>query len=149
MKKLILIACAVVCLASCATIQAPREAGDAARAADLINTGRADALASSSAVPFMVDQEILMIKADIAGFWQAVAKSGLRISRAPGSAAAAAGPASAAAFADTFEARTFFKKYVPPAAKLVTFVTSTGKKVILLVKDEMFGSTIYGFKGPF
>jgi hypothetical protein len=134
-------------LASCATFIQPPGGGEAARLADQINSGRADALAGQSSLPFLVDQEIVQIKADVAAFWKALTESGLRFSGTP--EAAKVGPDSYQAFADTFEMKIFFKKYVPGNARIITLATQAGKKVLLVVADEMFASRIYGFKGPF
>jgi hypothetical protein len=148
MRRLLLIAACAVSLGSCATFLRPPEGGEAARLAERINSGGADALAGQSSLPFLVDQEIVQIKGDVAAFWKAVKESGIRLA-GTSDAVLNAGPEAYRAFADTFEMKAFFKKYVPPGARIVSLATQAGKRVLLIIADEMFASRIYGFKGPF
>ncbi len=146
MKRLLLIAACAASLASCATFLQPSGGGESARLAQRINSSGADALARESSLPFVVDQEIVQLTGDVTAFWEAV--KGIRFTGAP-DAVMNAGPEAYPAFADTFEMKVFFKKYVPRGARIVSLATEAGKKVLLVVADEMFGSRIYGFKGPF
>ncbi len=148
MKRLLLALACVMSLASCATFLQPSGGGESARLADRINTATADALAGQSSSPFLVDQEIVPIKADVATFWKALKDSGIRLSGTPEPSLKVSAEAYRA-FAETFEMKVFFKKYVPSGARIVALAAPAGKRVLLVVADEMFATRIYGFKGPF
>ncbi len=148
MKRLFLALACVVSLGSCATFLQPSGEAESARLAERVNTGTAETLAGQSASPFLLDQEIVPIKADVATFWKALKDSGIRLSgtREPSLKVSAE---AYRAFAETFETKVFFKKYVPKDARIVILAAPAGKKVLLLVADELFATRIYGFKGPF
>ena len=64
-----------------------------------------------------------------------------------------AAPASADSykqFADTMEVRAFFTNYVKKDTRILELKTSSGKTILLIVKDALFSTkTIQGFKGPY
>ena len=102
-----------------------------------------------SAVPFLLDQEIIPLREDIDAFWKDVVKAGFTVE---GPALEKGAPVTAdsyRAFADTMEAKTFFAHYVKKGARVLELSTSGGRRIILLVRDTLFSRTLYGFKGPF
>ncbi len=101
-----------------------------------------------SALPFLVDQDIVTLKADVDSFWKTVAGSGFSVdASAPFSTPVTA--SSWREFADTMEVKTFFSKYVAEGTRILE-LSAAGKRVLLLVHDEPFGKmTLVGFKGPF
>jgi hypothetical protein len=140
---------AVLALAGCASLQpAARFERSADHVIELINSGRAADLASSSAVPFLLDGEILLLRSDVADFWRGVAGSGFKIGPQPTLHAVALDDRSFERFASTMEVRTFFSKYVSRQGSLV--VVETGRSRILLLLDRgKWGRTlIVGFRGP-
>jgi hypothetical protein len=70
---------AVILLASCASLQHSRDEGNLQTVAGLINEGQADKLTAMSAVPFLVDGEIVTLKPDIASFWSGIVKAGFKV----------------------------------------------------------------------
>ena len=117
--------------------------------ARLINTGQAKALASMSAVPFLVDQEIVSIPADVEDFWRVLVDSRFTVGEAALAASFPVTEASYREFADTMEVKAFFAKYVAKGTRLLELSTAEGRRILLLVLEEPFGrKTIRGFKGP-
>jgi hypothetical protein len=148
-KTLLALLAATLLLSSCASIQRAQDQGCVGKIAALINSGDAEKLAAMSAVPFLLDQEIIPLRADIALFWKDVAKAGFKVE---GPALERGSPVSAEsyrAFADTLEAKAYFSRYVKKGARMLELTTSGGEKIILLVRDTLFSRTLYGFKGPF
>jgi hypothetical protein len=141
---------AVILLASCASLQRSWDQGNVETVARLINDGQADKLAAMSAVPFLVDGEIVTLKTDIATFWSGIVKAGFKVEGAALVQAAPFSPDSYKQFANTMEVKTFFAQYVKKEARLLELGTSTsGKKVVLIFGDSWFKKTLYGFKGPY
>jgi hypothetical protein len=143
----VLILAALLTLASCATLQ--RDQRRVEGIARLVNTGQAGQLAEMSTLPFLLDQEILVLPKDVAYFWKSVLAAGYRLEEPQVERGSAIGPDSYRAFRDSMEVRTFFKKYVNKGTRLLELRTADGRRVLLLVRFTAFSRRITGFKGPF
>ena len=154
MRKLVLAAAAcaaAITLASCASFQHSWDQGNVQNLANLINAGQSAKLAAMSSTPFLVDGEIVALKADVAGFWDGIIKAGYKVE---GPELNAANPVTADSyklFADTMEVKSFFAQYVKKNTRVLEMKTGgTGGRVILIVSDKVFSATtIQGFRGPF
>ena len=152
-KKLIeplaaVIAAALV-LSSCASLQRFQDEGDLDRVATLINAGRSEGLAAMSLTPFLLDQEIIVLPADVSTFWENVAKAGFRVEGAVLARAFSVAADSYREFADTMEVKSFFSQYVKEGARILELETSAGQRVLLLGRSEWFAWKLLGFKGPY
>ncbi len=143
--------CAILlALSSCASLQHGWDQGNVAMVADLINAGKSAELASMSGSPFLVDGEVVPLKADVAAFWDGIIKAGYKVQGPQLGSATPAAADSYKQFADTMEVRAFFGNYVKKDARLLELKTSSGKSVLLIVKDSPFSrKIIQGFKGPY
>ena len=117
--------------------------------ADLINSGDSVQLASHSESPFLLDGEIVPLPADVASFWQGIAKAGYRVEGAALDRGAPVGADSYKDFADTMEVKSFFSRYVKDGARVLELTTSAGTHIRLLTRSRWFSWKILGFKGPF
>jgi hypothetical protein len=144
-------ACAAfLVLASCASLQHGWDQGNVGMVADLINSGQSARLAAMRSSPFLIDGEVVPLKADVAGFWDGIVKAGYKVSGPQLGAAAPAAADSYKQFADTMEVRAFFKNYVKKDTRILELKTSSGKTVLLIIKDAVFSKKIIqGFKGPY
>ena len=144
-------ACGILlALSSCASLQHGWDKGNVAMVADLINAGKSAELAAMSGSPFLVDGEVVPLKADVASFWAGIIKAGYKVEGPQLAAAVPAAADSYKQFADTMEVRAFFKNYVKGDTRLLELKTADGKTVRLIVKDSLFSKKIIqGFKGPF
>ena len=143
-------AATLILLASCASLQHSWDQGNVQTVAALINEGQADKLAAMSAVPFLVDGEIVTLKPDVASFCTGIVKAGFKVEGATLVQAAPLAAESYRQFADTREVKTFFAQYVKKDARVLELGTSqSGKKILLIFGDSSFKKTIYGFKGPY
>jgi len=154
MSKLVFAAAAcaaAITLASCASLQHSWDQGNVQGVANLINGGQSAKLAAMSSTPFLVDGEIVALKADVAGFWDGIIKAGYKVEKPELNAADPVSADSYKLFADTMEVKAFFAQYVKKDTRVLTMKTSgAGGRVLLIVKDNLFSSkTIQGFKGPF
>lgn len=142
--------CAILlALSSCASLQRSSDQGAVKDVAELINAGQVQKLAAMSETPFLVDQEIVSLKADVESFWNGVVKAGFRVQGAALEEAVPADAASYAQFANTFEVKSFFSNYVQKGSRVLRMSTSGGKHILLLVKSDWFSKKLIGFKGPF
>jgi hypothetical protein len=140
---------ASVALFSCASIQRSQDQGTVRQVADLINSGNSAHLASLSASPFLLDGEIIPLPADVASFWQGIAKAGFRVEGTALDRGVPVGAESYKDFANTMEVRSFFSQYVKNGTRVLDLTTSAGTRIRLLTRSQWFSWKILGFKGPF
>ena len=143
-------ACAILlALSSCASLQHGWDRGAVKEVADLINAGQSQKLAAMSVTPFLVDQEIVVLKPDVAAFWDGVVKSGFRVQGAALETGSSVDADSYTQFAGTMEVKSFFARYVKKDTRVLRMSTSGGGHVLLLMRSDWFSRQLIGFKGPF
>jgi hypothetical protein len=149
MKKLPYLLLVVILLASCASIQRSKDEGNIERISELINTGQAEKLTAMTELPFLLDQEIIVLAKDVATFWSTIVEVGFKVEKPVLERGVKVGPESYKEFYDSMEVKTFFKKYLKKQSRLLELKTNTGQRILLLVTDTLFTRTIHGFKGPY
>jgi hypothetical protein len=149
MKKLPYLLLVVILLASCASIQRSKDEGNVERISELINTGQAEKLTAMTELPFLLDQEIIVLAKDVATFWSTIIEVGFKVEEPVLERGIKVGPESYKEFYDSMEVKTFFKKYLKKQSRLLELKTNTGQRILLLVTDTLFTRTIHGFKGPY
>jgi hypothetical protein len=151
MRRLLAVAsCAILLsLSSCASLQRSSDQGAVKDVADLINAGQTQKLAAMSDTPFLVDQEIVPLKADVRSFWDGVVKAGFWVQGAALEEAVPADASGYTQFANTFEVKSFFSRYVKKGSRVLRMSTSGGTHILLLVRSDWFSRKLIGFKGPF
>ncbi len=149
MKKLPYLALLVILLASCASIQHSKDEGNIQRISELINTGQAEKLTGMTELPFLLDQEIIVLAKDVATFWSTIIEVGFKVEQPALERGVKVGPESYREFYDSMEVETFFKKYLKKQSRLLELKTNSGQRILLLVTDTLFTRTIHGFKGPY
>jgi hypothetical protein len=102
-----------------------------------------------SAVPFLLDQEIVVLPDDVAAFWQTVANAGFRVTEPTLERGAPVTEQSYLEFSDSMEVRSFFRRHLSPGTRLLELATSKGQRLLLLTSKNWFSTRIHGFKGPF
>ena len=156
MKNNIFLAAPAVVLAvflvSCASFQNYKDERDVEHISELINTGNAEKLIALSELPFLLDQEIIVLKKDIESFWTNVVKAGFTVNEPELERGTPVDDKSYLEFYDSMEVKTFFKKYLPGWTRLLELKTGSGQRILLLVENRIFtpkNRQIHGFKGPF
>ena len=139
----------VVLLASCASIQRSKDEGNIERISELINTGQAEKLTAMTELPFLLDQEIIVLAKDVETFWSTIVEVGFKVEEPSLERGAKVAPESYKEFYDSMEVETFFKKYLKKQSRLLELKTNTGQRILLLVTDTLFTRSIHGFKGPY
>lgn len=149
MKKLPYLLVLVILLASCASIQRSKDEGNIDRISELINTGQAEKLTAMTELPFLLDQEIIVLAKDVETFWSTIIEVGFKVEEPSLERGAKVTPESYKEFYDSMEVETFFKKYLKKQSRLLELKTDTGQRILLLVTDTLFTRSIHGFKGPY
>ncbi|HEY9593214.1 MAG TPA: hypothetical protein VHE79_01960 [Spirochaetia bacterium] len=152
MRRYILAAavCATaLALGSCASLQRSFDEGDMRKIVDLINHGQGEALAGMSATPFLVDGEVVVLPADVAGFWAGIVKSGYRVQGAALASGTKVAADSYTLFASTMEVKSYFSRYVKDGGRVLELTTDGGKRVRILLRSAWPSWKIAGWKGPF
>jgi hypothetical protein len=149
MKKLPYLLLLVLLLSSCASIQRSKDEGNIERVSELINTGQAEKLTAMTELPFLLDQEIIVLAKDVATFWSTIVEVGFKVEEPSLERGVEVTPESYREFYDSMEVETFFKKYLKKQSRLLELKTNTGQRILLLVTDTLFTRTIHGFKGPY
>lgn len=139
----------VVLLASCASIQRSKDEGNIDRISELINTGQSEKLTAMTELPFLLDQEIIVLAQDVETFWSTIVEVGFKVEEPSLERGAKVTPESYKEFYDSMEVETFFKKYLEKQSRLLELKTNTGQRILLLVTDTLFTRSIHGFKGPY
>ena len=112
MKKLPYLLLVLVLFASCASIQRSQDEGNIERISELINTGQADKLFAMTELPFLLDQEIVLLDKDAQTFWSTIIEVGFKVEEPMLERGVPIGPDSYKEFYDSMEVRTFFNKYL-------------------------------------
>jgi hypothetical protein len=146
---LVAVCAATLVLGSCASLQRSFDEGDIRQVVDLINSGQSQKLTALSMTPFLVDGEVVVLPADVAGFWAGIVKAGFRVDGAALDSGTAVAADSYSLFARTMEVKSFFSRYLKEGGRVLDFATGGGKHVRLLIKNEWFSWKIVGWKGPF
>ncbi len=138
----------VLALASCTSLQRMSDEKGAAWVAQQLNGGNAAELAAVSSSPFLLDGEIIALPEDTATFWDAMAKSGVKLD-AELSRSVEIGADTWREFGSSREVMVFFGKYVKEGARLFELPTGSGRRVLVLYRSSWGSRKLYGFKGPF
>ena len=111
MKKLPYLLLVLVLFASCASIQRSKDEGNIERISKLINTGQADKLSAMTELPFLLDQEIILLDKDVRTFWSTIVEVGFKVEEPVLERGVKIGPDSYKEFYDSMGVRTLFNKY--------------------------------------
>jgi len=148
MKRLLgVCSCFVLLFASCASTGNPEKS--ALAVADLVDQGQTERLTSISAVPFLVDREIVSLPSDVATFWKSLRTAGFHVAKSSILRIFSADSEGIKAFGTSFEVKAFFSKYVDPKATIVELVAADGRKFLLVVREKGPDTILYGFKGTY
>ena len=146
---MVLCLCVLMAVASCASIQRSRDTGSVRTVAGLINDGDAEALIEMTEVPFLLDQEIVVLEKDVASFWRTALAAGYQVAEPELERGVPVSGDTYREFYDSMEVRAFFNRYLKKNSRLLELKTRDGERILLLVSQGWFSRKIHGFKGPF
>jgi hypothetical protein len=138
----------VLALSGCATFSLKYEERSASGIIDLINGGKAEALADLSALPFLFDAEMLLAREDVETLWKNLVASGFSLPNPRIVHIEPAAPDLSSVFSDSKEVEVFFKKYVPQRSSFLSVQSDEGEFFFVLAGLADGKRKIVAFKGP-
>ena len=135
----------VLAISACATFEVTEE--EAAKVIALINKGDVQTLASITAVPFLLDGEIIALEGDALILWTNLKKAGVAMKNASIVSLSPLREDDWQRFSSSWEVNVFFKKYVPQDTKLAEIECDDGRFLLLLDGRTKKHASIVGIKG--
>jgi hypothetical protein len=139
---------AAAALSSCATAPYTPSEKKVERLVALIDRGGVGAIKGLASAPFILDGEILLRQADVDSSWSNLKAAGFSLGEPTIASIVRIGTDSYSLFADTMDARVFFKKYLDKNSVLVALDSSSGRYYLILNREVSGYPRIQGFKGP-
>ena len=149
MKKIfiLLLTLTVVAVVGCVSLK--QQYHDTAEdVIELINKGETEKLSEMTQTPFILDGEIIILKNDMASFWQNIVKADFKIKDPTVIEASPANEETYKHFAGTMEVETYFKKYLSDKGHVIVIETDRFMLLLLMDKTKKGKIRIIGFKGP-
>jgi hypothetical protein len=158
MKKTVLLLISVGIIAgllSCTTYSMKKTSSD--KVIVLVNTKNSALLSEITSLPFLFDQEIIVLKKDSSMIWQNINNAGFNFEGIIGTESIPVSSKDYLLFGNTMEVKTWFEKYLPKKASLVKMNCKKGLYYMILgakkkVKTDSGENKDYpaicGFTGP-
>lgn len=121
--------------AGCTSLGGSGGSSDVRKIVDLISFGDVDALIANTSVPMILDGELIYRTSDIEGFWTTVRENGLTFSDFETLSFSAVSADSYVLFAESYELKTYFAKYVPETSRIA--LLESGSDAVVLLLGEM------------
>ncbi len=153
-KQRFLILCGVLVFSSvllfsgCATVRGVPRKGAVENLMELINSGNTEMIVNITAIPMLVDGEMVNRDQEISSFWAQVNKAGFHVQTGKDIRIQPVDSDTYLLFGDTMEVKTFFSKYVPKTAVTAEIEGTGGKYVFLLSGRNGKYPYLFGFTGP-
>jgi hypothetical protein len=144
----LLAALAFVSSSSCAGLPYTPSEKKVDKLVALIDSGGVGAIKGLSQAPFILDGEILLRQSDVDSAWANLKAAGFGLGKPKVASIARIAPDGYAVFADTMDARVFFKKYLDKDSSLVALNAAEGRYYLILNREVKGYPRIQGFKGP-
>lgn len=151
MKKITIVLVSVlilVALSSCTTMKAVPNDKAIERFVELYNNGDTVRMTEMTAVPMLIDGEIVSRRGDADFFWNRLFEAGFRFDNSNTVVSNPVDGKSRLLFGDTMEVGTFFDKYVPETAVIVSVKGPGGDFILILSGRKGRYPFIFGFAGP-
>jgi hypothetical protein len=135
-------------LAACASVPYVPSEKKVQKLVALIDRGGVPAEKNLSTAPFMLDGEILLRQADVDSAWANLKAAGFGLDKPKVASIQRIGPDSYRLFADTMDARVFFKKYLDKNSSIVAIDAAKGRFYLILNREVEGYPRIQGLAGP-
>lgn len=134
-------------LVGCVTPPSQRE-GAVDRLLTRIAEGGAQERMALSALPFVLDQEIIMVERDLRTMWEQLTEAGFSLRNAELRSLDYGHDALYEAFGETMDMEVYFDRYAPEDVSVARVATDEGAFVLILGERERFAPVLHGLKGP-
>lgn len=148
MKKICIILAVVAIFSACSSFRIRKYTNTADSVISFINTGKIDQIHVITDTPFILDEEIIMLKGDMDLFWRNIINAGFAINNPEYTDTFDVETDDYKLFADKMEVDSFFKNYISKDAKIMLIETADFRLIFLLDENNKGEIRIKGFKGP-
>ena len=114
----------------------------------LINDGKADELYAMTQTPFLLDGEIVVLDNDMRDLWETITSGGAKVSNLVLVESYPVEENTYKRFADTFEVKSYFERYVSKDGHVVIVETEDLRLFFLMDKTKKGAKKLIGLKGP-
>lgn len=118
----------------------------ALRIVELMNRGAVEELVKHTRVPFVLDNELIMLEGDAQSFWKSATESGVNINVNALTVHKSTENEFLNRFGNTMDMKVFYK-HLPQNAQIVVFDTSLGQATFVLGEIRWGVPDIFCFKG--
>ncbi|MBN2736791.1 MAG: hypothetical protein JXR70_07395 [Spirochaetales bacterium] len=147
MKKICFLLFIFMLAGACSTIPVINPQKDMEFILSAFNEKQTDFLITQTAIPFLIDSEIILQKSDIVYYWESMVQigplEGYKI-----------GPLTklntedSYLYSDSLEVKLFFQKYLPKQAYLAVIESYQGMFHMIIAYDKNNMPHIFGIRGP-
>jgi hypothetical protein len=138
----------LISLANCASFTTYRYKNSVEGIIEAINQGDVQELLAQSSVPFLVDQEIMLLPKDLELFWHNLVAKKFILKNPLIRETLPVDKQTFSRFATTMEVESFFANYISPKAYWVNIETSAFRLALLLDRGKGRKIVLKGWKGP-
>jgi len=137
----------LVLFSGCVTPPSQRE-GAVERLVQRIDEGDAEERFALSALPFVLDQEIIVVERDLRSMWRNLGSAGFALSKPELRSLAYGHNALYEAFGETMDMEVYFDRYAPEDVSVATVAAEEGTFLLILGERDRFAPVLHGLKGP-
>jgi PBP1b-binding outer membrane lipoprotein LpoB len=148
MKKILIILAVIIIFSSCSCFKVREYTDTADSIISFINSGKIEQMNSMTDIPFILDDEIIMLKGDMDIFWRNIINAGFSINDAVYTDTFDVESGDFKLFADKMEVESYFKNYITEEAKIILIEAKNFRLIFLLDENDKGEIRIKGFKGP-
>ena len=138
----------ILLLPGCTTLNVKKQEAHIYELIQLINNGDSEKLIASSSIPFLYDNEIVLLQKDINFIWKGLSEAGFSIHVPVIENIEYIDGQSYSLFSPSMEGKMFFKRHLPENTVLTTVSTKDGTFYFLTRSKKKGVITIFGMKGP-
>lgn len=135
-------------LAACSSLPYSMQAKKIDALIDLLAEGNAAETAASTALPFVLDQELLAMPGDVERFWELAYQAGLDFGSSMVLSIRSIDEESKKELGSTWDMSTYAEVYLPADASLVEVQTAAGRFLLLLGGRNRQLPILHGLRGP-
>ena len=148
MRKLLPLVGVVLLLSACATLPVAQREARIERLLDGLNEEGLEEVLPATGSPFLLDREILILDRDIETMWTNLRKVGFSFAEYEIRSVEPVEEESFRRFGTSMDVETYFSKYLPEGAAVVSVDTRHGSFLLLTGGKVAGAPQLYGMRGP-
>ena len=137
----------ILMLTGCVTPPSQRE-GAVERLVRRMNEADVAERVELSALPFVLDREIIILERDLLTLWANLGDAGFALSKPAIASLDYGHDALSEAFGETMDMEVYFDKYAPEDVSVATVESDQGTFLLILGERDRLAPVLHGIKGP-